>query len=190
MCRVIEYVTGRCGHHHRWGLATPCNWGFDENLQQCNAGNPEAVRREDLRRPSHCRTCLNKKIEWLNQAFNVMLIRMKAATMDRALGEDELNRRYETWRIQGVREIYRMTLKCGYELHNPEPVGDITEDEFDAGWHHPLERDVLHAQLLALNAQVNRGVQDAKRAFWRADRPTTREEAGTTTVDNSAEGGG
>lgn len=189
MCRVTEYVTRLCGHHHHWELATPCNWGFDEDLQQCNAGNPETIRRADQSWPSHCMACLNKKIESLNQAFNVMLIRMKAATMNQSLSHDELGRRYETWRIQSVKEIYRLTLQCGYELINPQPFGDITEDDFDPDWHHPLEREDLHAQLLALNEQVNQGSQDAKLAFWRAGRPNTHEQPRTTAVDDSAEGG-
>lgn len=112
-----------------------------------------------------------------------MLIRLKEATRNPSISDAELNWRFRTWRTQSVKEAYRLTRTSGYEVAHLEAVGNIDEDEFDAGWHYPVPREELHARLLDLNERLHRGDDHAASDFW-LDRPDTDEEAQATIADN------
>lgn len=186
MCHVIQRAYRRCRHHHHWEVAIPCEQGFDGTLLRCNVGTHEVIRCRYLPRPLCCIPCLGAKIDWLNQAFYVMLIRLKAATMNPSISDAELNWRFRTWRIQSVKETYRLTWALGYDVANVEAVGNVNEDEVDVGWHYPVTQEELHAQLSDLNERIDRGDEYAALDFW-FDRPDTDEEAQATIADNSTE---
>lgn len=118
-----------------------------------------------------------------------MLIRLKAATMSPSTSDAELRWRFQTWRRQYLKEIWRMAVTCGYTpvLPSGETAGNIDEDEVDAGWHYPLPREELHAQFLDLSERLERmpGL-DAAIEFWQ-DRTDTDEEVETTMAIHDTE---
>lgn len=175
MCHVIKHIYQNCHHRHHWELVLPCYQGFNGVSNQCNVRNYEFVccRYLPEGQPLCCETCLCCKLQWLKQAFYVMLIRLKAATMDRSLSDAELDWRFRTWRTQSVRERHRLIRECGHET-NEEAVGNTDEDEIDEGWRFPLPQAEVRAQLRDLNERSDRGDSHAAEDFW-IERPGSNE---------------
>lgn len=171
MCHVIKHIYQNCRHHHHWELVLPCYQGFNGVINQCNARNHEFVCFTHLPegQPLCCKACLCCKLQWLKQAFYVMLIRLKAATMDRSLSDAELDWRYRTWRDQSIRERHRLIRACGHET-NEEAVRNTDEDENDEGWRFQLPQAEVRAQLRDLNERFDRGDLYAAENFW-IERP-------------------
>lgn len=144
-----------------------------------------------------CETCFTTKKYLLKQALYVMLIKLKAATMDRSqpisdaemdwrYRDPELDFRYRIWRTQWAKEASRLTRSCGYEANDEEVVANVDEDEFDAGWYFPLPQAEIRAQLSDLNGRSDRGIQYPEEDFW-LDRPDSNQMAETRSEGNSTQ---
>lgn len=167
MCHVVQLAYQFCHHHHHYEPALPCDEGFDNDICRCNVRNHQVVYTRYIPEPRCCTPCLNIRTAWLQQAFYVKLIRLKAATIGRSHSDAELDWRFETWKKQANKELYRMILTCGHPVNHHEFAGvNIEEDEVDEGWSFPLSRENLHSQLTELNERYNRGDTNPEREYW------------------------
>lgn len=174
MCQLIRHYYRHCYHHHHWELANACCEGFNADVNKCNILNHQEISRKELPpgEPLCCLTCLNDKLGLLKQAFYVMLIRLKAATMVQPPPAYSLERRWQRWKTQSANELLRTVRQYGYETPDRATTRNIEGNLFDAGWHFPVPAAELAAQMRDLNERSDRRDLTPERDFW-LDRPSS-----------------
>ncbi|MCJ1461976.1 hypothetical protein MMC07_000576 [Pseudocyphellaria aurata] len=168
MCQVILHIYRHCHHIDRWELVNPCDSGFRTRPEGCRADNAQIIRERRLPRSQRlcCISCLKFKLDWIQQAFFVMLIKVKAATMIGSHSDEELGWRFRTWRTQYHKELTRMFRTYNYEPQGVEIPPNVAEDEFDPDWHFPLPQAEVQAQLRELNDRILEGDLLPAEDFW------------------------
>lgn len=203
MCLVVQHAYRKCHHHHHWEPAIECDSGFNSTREECNVGDHQVIRGRYLPNghPLFCRTCFNMKVQWIRQAFYVMLIKLKAATVAQSSGTAELEWRYRTWKVQYAKELLRLALSCGYPVPDASLAGNVNEDELDPDWHFQLPQALVRAKLRYLNERFSSGVARPAEDFWQdrpnldydpmtilSDEETSDEESEETTEEDDDEG--
>lgn len=133
-----------------------------------------------------CLDCLDRKTQWIKQAFYVKLIKLKAATMSRRCGRAELEWRYDTWKKQLSKELVRIQRSYHYDPVADEDLGNIDEDEYDEGWRFPLPQEEVEEQLRDINERVEEYHEYPEYGFW-LDGPGRHEEAGFPLAEDITE---
>lgn len=133
-----------------------------------------------------CRDCLDRKTQWIKQAFYVKLIKVKAATMSRRCGRAELEWRYDTWKKQLSKELVRIQRSYHYDPVVNGDLGNIDEDEYDEGWRFPLPQEEVEEQLRDINERVEEYHEYPEYGFW-LDGPGRHEEAGFPLAEDNTE---
>lgn len=124
-----------------------------------------------------CLNCLNRKLGLLQQAFYVKLTHLKAATMDEQHSHEELTWRYEVWRKQSTKELYRLVRQYNHDaVCNTAELGDISQNDFDVGWTFPISRAELQEGMNDLNERHDRGDSHAELDWFFSDRPDYYED--------------
>ncbi|MCJ1465254.1 hypothetical protein MMC07_003870 [Pseudocyphellaria aurata] len=168
MCQVILHIFRHCSHTKRWELVNPCDRGFRTNPDGCRADNAQIIyeRRLPRSQPLCCSSCVVTKVQWIQQALFVMLIKLKAATMVGSHSDEELGWRFRTWRTQYHKELVRMYRTYGYEPEGIEIPANVAEDEFDPDWHFPVPQAEVQAQLRDLTSRALARDSHGAEDFW------------------------
>ncbi|MCJ1464090.1 hypothetical protein MMC07_002702 [Pseudocyphellaria aurata] len=167
MCQIILHVYRHCHHTDRVELVNPCDGGFEP--AGCRIDNAQIIREQHLprRRPLCCPSCLKTKVQWIQQALFVMLIKLKAATMTGPPHSDEeLGSRFRTWRTQYHKELIRMFRIYGYEPEGIDVPKNVDVDEDDPDWHFALPLPEVQAQLRELMESILEGDLHPEEDFW------------------------